>query len=77
VLAGDPDYAESKYLKVKPKWEHDLNVGWDFNDRVNVYAGINNLFDEKPEFGYSSYPVSALGRYYYVGAKFNFGAPAK
>jgi len=77
VLAGDPDYSESRYFKVKQKWEHDLNVAWDFNDHVNVYAGVNNLFDEKPEFGYSSYPVSAMGRYFYAGAKINFGAAGK
>lgn len=77
VLAGDPDYAEPKYLQVRQKWEHDLNVGWDFNDHVNVYAGVNNLFDAKPTLGYSSYPVSAMGRYFYAGAKVNFGAPAK
>jgi len=77
VLRGDPDYAESRYLKVKQMWEHDLNVAWEFNDHVNVYAGVNNLFDAKPEFGYSSYPISAMGRYFYAGAKINFGAPGK
>ena len=36
---------------------------------MNVYAGINNLFDQEPEFGVSSsYPISAMGRYFYVGA---------
>ncbi len=77
VLRGDPDYAEPKYLKVKQKWEHDLNLAWEVNDHVNVYAGVNNLFDARPEFGYSSYPVSAMGRYFYAGAKFDFGAAGK
>jgi len=77
VLAGDPDYSDPRYFKVKQKWEHDINVGYDIGEHVNVYAGINNLFDQKPEFGYSSYPISAMGRYFYVGAKTNFGVAGR
>ena len=73
TLAGDPDYAAARYLKAKEKWDHDLNVAVDVNDWLNVYAGVNNLFDQRPEFGYSSYPISAMGRYYYAGARMNFG----
>jgi outer membrane receptor protein involved in Fe transport len=73
ILAGDPDYVDPRYFKVKAKWEHEINVAYDLNDSVNIYAGINNLFDEKPEFDYSSYPVSAMGRFFYVGARMNFG----
>jgi iron complex outermembrane receptor protein len=77
TLAGDPDYSDPRYFKVKQKWDHEINVAYDFGDSLNVYAGINNLFDEKPAFGYgsnSSYPVSAMGRYFYAGARMNFGA---
>jgi outer membrane receptor protein involved in Fe transport len=77
VLAGDPDYSDPRYFKVKQKWDHHVHVGWDVNDSVNVYAGVTNLFDEKPAFGYgsnSSYPVSAMGRFIYAGARMNFGA---
>jgi outer membrane receptor protein involved in Fe transport len=57
-----------------------VNIAWDLTENVNLYAGINNLFDEKPAFGYgdnSSYPVSAMGRFFYAGARMNFGANAK
>ena len=80
TLAGDPDYSDPRYFKVKQKWDHDINVAYDFSEHVNVYAGINNLFDEKPAFGYgsnSSYPVSAMGRYFYLGARMNFGAAGR
>jgi len=73
ILAGDPDYVDPRYFQVKAKWEHEINAAYDINDSINIYAGINNLFDEKPEFDYASYPVSAMGRYFYVGAKMNFG----
>jgi iron complex outermembrane recepter protein len=80
TLAGDPDYSDPRYFKVKQKWDHEINVAYDIGDHVNVYAGINNLFDEKPAFGYgdnSSYPVSAMGRYFYLGARMNLGAAAR
>ena len=73
ILAGDPDYADKRYFKVRQKWEHEINAAYDINDSINIYAGVNNLFDAKPAFEYSSYPVSAMGRYYYLGARMNFG----
>ena len=77
TLAGDPDYSDPRYFHVKPKWEHDINVAYDITESVNLYAGVNNLFDEQPEYGYSSYPVSAMGRYFYLGARVNFGAAVR
>ena len=77
TLAGDPDYTDPKYFSVKAKWDHDINVSYDITDAVNLYAGVNNLFDEKPEFGYSSYPISAMGRYFYFGGRVNFGAAGR
>lgn len=77
TLAGDPDYSDPRYFKIKEKWEHDINAAYDINDQINLYAGINNLFDEKPEFEFSSYPVSGMGRYFYLGARMNFGVPGK
>jgi outer membrane receptor protein involved in Fe transport len=77
TLAGDPDYSDPRYFKVKQKWDHEINVGYDIGEHVNLYAGVNNLFDQKPAFGYgsnSSYPISAMGRYFYAGARMNFGA---
>lgn len=77
VLRGDPDYSDSRYFRVKQKWDHDFSLAYDVNDQVNVYAGVNNLFDQRPEFGYASYPISAMGRYFYAGARVNFGAAVR
>ncbi len=68
-LAGDPDYSDPRYFKAKAKWEHDLQFGIDVGERFNFYTGVQNLFNQKPEFGYRSYPASAMGRYFYAGAK--------
>ena len=77
TLAGDPDYSDPKYFRVKQKWDHDISVAYDINESINIYAGVNNLFDQKPEFGYSSYPISAMGQYFYAGARVNFGATGR
>jgi outer membrane receptor protein involved in Fe transport len=80
VLAGDPDYADPRYFLVKQKWDHEINVAYDLTEHLNLYAGINNLFDQKPGFGYgsnSSYPISAMGRYFYAGARMNLGAAGR
>ena len=71
-LTGDPDYADSKYLWVKEKWEHEIQVSYDVGERFGIYGGVNNLFDAKPGFEYTSYPVSAMGRYFYMGATVSF-----
>jgi outer membrane receptor protein involved in Fe transport len=77
TLAGDPDYSDPRYFKVREKWEHEISASYDINDQVNIYGGINNLFDAQPAFEYSSYPVSAMGRYFYLGARMNFGTDGR
>jgi len=56
TLAGDPDYADPRYFRVKEKWEHEIHASYDITEQVNLYGGINNLFDQKPAFDYASYP---------------------
>lgn len=75
VVAGDPDYVDPRYLFVKAKWEHSVQLDYDVSEKVSVYGGVQNLFNEKPAFGadlYSSYPVSAMGQFFYAGLKASF-----
>jgi hypothetical protein len=37
--------------------------------RFQVYAGINNFTDQKPDLGETLLPTEALGRSFYLGAK--------
>lgn len=67
--AGNPDYVARQYIWFKQKWEHEIFVGYDVDERFNIYAGINNLFDTKPDVGGVGYPISAVGRSFFVGAK--------
>lgn len=66
-VRADPDITSAEYMYIKPRWEHELQVSVDVNDRYTFFAGANNLFDSKPDVGMSNYPVSSVGRYLYAG----------
>lgn len=67
--AANPDYLPRQYIWYKEKWDHELFVSYDVDERFNVYAGVNNLFDTKPDVGGVAYPISAVGRSFFMGAK--------
>jgi outer membrane receptor protein involved in Fe transport len=50
-------------------WDHNIRVSYDVDERFNIYAGINNLTDQKPDFADFNYPISGIGRFFYVGAR--------
>jgi outer membrane receptor protein involved in Fe transport len=54
---------------------HDVRVGWDMLDNLNVYAGIDNIGDKLPPLGLTgtgegSGIYSLRGRYVYAGLKY-------
>ncbi|AGH51339.1 TonB-dependent receptor [Sphingomonas sp. MM-1] len=69
TTTGDDDYVEKKYFHLKSKQEHEIQLSYDINERFNVYFGVNNLFDQKPDFAEDFLPISGVGRYFYAGAK--------
>lgn len=68
-LAGNPDIAAPEFQFFKERWQHDLYVAFDVNEKFRLFGGANNLFDQKPDIASSNYPVSFVGRYLYVGAR--------
>jgi iron complex outermembrane receptor protein len=67
--AANPDYLPSQYIWYKEKWEHELYASYDVDERFNIYAGVNNLLDTKPDVGAAGYPISAVGRSFFLGVK--------
>ncbi len=69
-LKAQPDISDPKYFLFKERWEHDIQVSYEIADRFTIYGGINNFTNQQPDIaaGYG-YPVSAVGRYFYAGAK--------
>jgi iron complex outermembrane recepter protein len=69
-LTANPDLSDPRYFYYKERWEHDVRLALDVDERFTFYGGVNNIFDEKPAFDQLSYPISSgVGRFVYVGAK--------
>ena len=63
---------------------HDLQLGYQVNPNINLYLGVNNLFDQKaPILGQgtqyggtgintASEAYDVTGRYYYLGLRASF-----
>jgi iron complex outermembrane recepter protein len=56
-------------LRFGRKLTHDVYASQRLAEFA-VFAGINNLTNEKPDIGEVFYPVSAVGRYLYAGLRF-------
>jgi len=69
-VRGQPDIAALEYLFYKARWNHDLRFAVDAGRGFTVYGGVNNLTDQKPDFSFD-YPISAIGRSFFIGVKVN------
>ena len=67
---ASPDKVAPQYMKYSAKASHELYAGYYVNDKLNVYVGVNNLTNEKPDIGEVAYPVGPVGRFFYLG--FNY-----
>lgn len=67
---GDDDFVEDRYFKIKARQEHNVQLNYDIGERYSVYAGVNNLFDQKPDLASLAAPlIDPRGRFMYVGAR--------
>jgi outer membrane receptor protein involved in Fe transport len=53
-------------------WIHDISASFTWNEGFEIYGGINNLGDAKPYLASSAYPVSGVGRFYFLGMRAKF-----
>jgi len=68
---NNPDIADRKYWDYDEKMVHNVYGAYDFSDKFRLSGGIDNFTDEKPDIGETFYPVSAVGRFYFVGFEVN------
>lgn len=68
---ADADLVAPEYRKYDARFTHDVQLRYGLANGLAVYGGVNNLTNQKPDIGAVFYPVSAVGRYWYVGATFN------
>ena len=70
----NPDFVDPRYFRFKELWQHDVQVQIAATDAYSFYAGVNNLGDQKPDIGFeTNVPISPVGRFFYAGARVNFG----
>jgi outer membrane receptor protein involved in Fe transport len=62
---GDNGLADETFV-------HDINFNLKANDHFDFYGGVNNLFDLQPFVNVSAYPVTPVGRFFFVGARARF-----
>lgn len=73
---NDPNYAPAAQLRYSELWQHDLQIALDIGTAYSIYAGVQNLTDQKPDPGNAiNQPISAVGRYLYTGVKIRMGKP--
>ena len=51
---------------------HDLNASYDIGTGFQVYGGVNNITDRVPFITENAFPVSPLGRYFFLGVEATF-----
>lgn len=73
ITDADPDYAPADLLRYKELWQHDVQAELRVPGGFALYAGVNNLTDQKPDPDATDLPIPSIGRYVYVGAKVNLG----
>lgn len=66
-LANDPD--QLSVPTVKPLNVHDIVVRYQANEAIELYAGMQNMFDEEPDIGQTILPLGPEGRTFFFGMK--------
>ncbi|MGJ3629596.1 TonB-dependent receptor domain-containing protein [Sphingomonas sp. MMS24-JH45] len=65
----NPNLVDPRFFRFKELWQHDVQAELRANDDFAFYAGVNNLFDQKPDMG--SRPTCRSRRWgsLYAGAR--------
>jgi outer membrane receptor protein involved in Fe transport len=71
TVKAEPNYVLHKYLHTDARNFHSVQVAYDASDSVQLYAGVQNLWYQKPSLGQNGYPVNPLGRFFYGGIRVN------
>ncbi|WP_310497894.1 TonB-dependent receptor domain-containing protein [Sandarakinorhabdus sp.] len=53
-------------------WVHNIGFNYDIDPRFSLYGGINNLDNAEPYLASSAYPVSGVGRSFFLGLRAKF-----
>lgn len=76
TMENEPDYVDPQYFFYDARKTHDIQVRYELNDTFKLYGGVNNFTNQEPETGTNdyAYPVSPLGRFFYIGVRASLGS---
>jgi hypothetical protein len=71
IIYQEPNVLPRNLLHTPPQDLHSIQVSYNFADGWQAYAGINNLWYQKPAFAELApdFPVNPVGRVFYAGLK--------
>ncbi len=49
---------------------HDVQVRYSIRENADIYVGVNNMLNQRPDIGSTGTPVSPIGRFVYAGFSF-------
>lgn len=67
-FAGNPIFADPS--QTGDSWVHDINFTYLFNEKVSIYGGLNNAFDQQPYLGSLSRPAGPRGRFGFLAVNY-------
>ena len=70
-IENNPDIAEPRFHKYSAHVMQNVQLRYAPNDVWSFYGGINNVEDNEPDIGETFFPVSAVGRFFYVGVDYS------
>jgi len=73
AVDADPNLTAPEYKYIKAHWQHDIYASYDVNEKFEMYGGVKNLTQPKPDPSLIYYPNEPLGRFLYVGARVKLG----
>ncbi|WP_373488026.1 TonB-dependent receptor domain-containing protein [Blastomonas sp.] len=53
-------------------WLHNISARYEINEHLTISGGVNNISNKEPYLASSAYPVSGIGRLFFVGATARF-----
>jgi outer membrane receptor protein involved in Fe transport len=71
-IENNPDIL-GEFTFAKARWKHDIYAKVDVGENFEFYGGVNDVFKQKQEIGANSYPVPAIGRFFFAGARVRLG----
>lgn len=67
---NSPDFVNIS--KTGSSWVHNFSASVSATDRIELYGGVNNAFNEEPYIAQLSRPAGPRGRFFYIGLQASF-----